>query len=176
MSVILLSVLQIIFITLIFLIILTQIVSVQIVKEKEFLLHFNFAIIAFTINAGSKEKKSKPKKRDSNGGFSHRTSLILNTIKFAFSRAHVAVRALDFKLSSEPEISFLIKGLINIPRAMLLAYIRQISSSFEYSPRDESESVKIDVVIHLSLFHLIITAAFYFRERLKYKFKERVRQ
>ena len=166
-----LSFLRIIFIILIILVILTQSVSVKIIKKKDFLLEFNFTFFAFSITPGKKDAKKKKKKSQLRERL--RTySLIVKTLKLGLSHSHLKIKAFELASSDGSENTYLTSALLNIPRNTLLAYLDSISASFEYTP-DRSDDAEIDAVIQISLYHLIVTLSYYFKERLKSNHKAR---
>lgn len=171
----LLSFFQIVFIILIILVILTQNVSVKIVKEKDFLLEFNFTFFAFSVIPGKSEKKERKKRNKSAlGERLHTYSLVLKTLKLGLSHSHLKIKALHFGSPPDSEKAFLVKALLNIPRSSLLAYLESISASFEYTPPKSSVHAEVDAVIYIPLYHLIVTLVYYFKKRKESKYKARV--
>ena len=158
-----LSFLQIIFFVLIILIILTQTVTIRITKEKDFLLHFNFTFLAFTINPVANNSKKERKKN---------TVLpIIKTFILGIEHSYVEINALDFNLEPDGEAKFLWTGLLNIPKGFLLAYIEQKAISFKYSPKKEDFDGAIDISLDTTFYHLIYAFAWYFREKRRLKIK-----
>lgn len=170
----LLSIFQIIFIILIILVVLTQSVSVKILKDEDFLLEFHFTLFAFSVIPGKNEKKKrKKKKKNALVERLHTYSLVLKVLKLGLSHSHLRVRALQLGNPQGKETVFFKKALLDIPKSTLLAYLESISASFEYDPPKNSERAAIDAVIYIPLYHLIVTLAYYFKERLKFKYKAR---
>ena len=170
---IILSFLQIIFITLIILLIFTQTVTVKISKADAFVLEVNFTFFALNF----KWHKKSGKKKTKGIALSKKivdTALAIRVIAFAFSRSHVVLYSLEiFKADNDSEKRFLINGLLEIPRSAILAYLRQVSGSFHCADSGYVTDAPIVATVHTSLFHLIRTIVFYFKERLKLKHKAR---
>ena len=170
----LLSFFQIIFIILIILVILTQNVSLKIVKLDNFLLEFNFTFFAFSVIPGkSKKRKQKNQKKSSPRERLLTYSLIIKTLKVGLSRSHLKVKELHLGSPPNSEKAYLVKALLNIPRDTALAYLESISASFEYTPQKNDASADVEAIIYTPLYHLIVTLAYYFKERHKSKHKAR---
>lgn len=164
-----LSVIGAIFTVVLILILLTQTVTVKITKGDAFLLEFNFLFLALSLNTrkSNKNKKKKKKRKVPN------TSVILRTLAFGLSGSHLELRKFDFPSMSAAPI---FQGLIAIPRSALLSYFINASASSELQEELEEGDTEINAVIYTPLFHLIFTALFYYKERLKFIRKARARR
>lgn len=164
-----LSTIGTIFTVILFLIVITQTVTIKISKCEAFLLEFNFMFLALSLILSKRDRDVKEKKKKKKP----QAAVILRTLAFGLSGSHLELRKFDFPSMSAAPI---FQGLIAIPRSALLAYFINAAASFELSEENVTDDTEICAVIYTPLFHLIFTALFYFKERLKIICKARARQ
>lgn len=172
---IVLSLLRIIIIILIILLILTQTVTLKFSRASSILLEINLTFFSFSF-----EFKNEDKERRKSISLREKLSdlsLILRTLKLGLSKSIVVIHSFSpFDISDNSEKRFLLNGIASIPCSLLLAYISDAAAAFRYESSPSTASTSISATAHTSLIHLILTASFYFKERLKIKYKARKRR
>ena len=156
------------------LLLLTQTVSITVTKNEYFLLEFNFLFLAFSMDFNKSIDKSSQKKKSNRNDFSSYIT-IFRLLSFCLSGSHLKLRVFKFPRFEKSSKNALTEGFISIPRAALLSYLINSSSSFEFIEHQSENDSDIDVTVYTPLIHFIFTALLYLKERHKIKRKARTR-
>ena len=173
--VIFLSVIEIIIITSIIILVLTEPISVKIIKGDVFLLRFNILFFNFDIIPSKNEDKNKNKSTSTLRDRLNKVKTVYRVLALALSRSRLVIFSLAPFLPTPSEKYYFHRGIVNVPRAALYAFLESHSASVEVKTSDFYADFPIFIEINTSLLHLLRTLTFYHRETRRNKIEARTR-